>query len=717
MDVDMDSKYNIGNNNKISTISKFQMKLKPTPIVFNNSKISPPSPKRLKLNDKENNQTVFNSANNFHNKPKISIQDQRRKLPVFEQRNKLLDLIKRHKTLIILGETGSGKTTQIPQYINSARLQENGKIGITQPRRVAAITVALRVAQEYGQGMSVGDVVGYTVRFEDVTTKKTKIKYLTDGMLLREAINDRLLNQYTVIILDEAHERTIHTDVLFGIVKRAQKIREERNLPPLKIIIMSATMDVDHFSRYFNNCQAVYLEGRTYPVNVFFAVKPHDDYQTSCVATFFKIHREAPPNHDVLIFLTGQEEIEACAHQIRLLSKDPDVQGPPIRVFTLYAAQPGTQQMAVFQPSQPNTRKVIISTNIAETSVTISGIRYVIDGGMVKARSFHPSTGLEVLKVQRISQEQAWQRTGRAGRESEGFCYRIYTRSQFELMKKTAVPEIQRANLNSVVLQLLALGVHALHFDFMDKPPKESILAAFEQLKQLGAIEDIDSINLTPLGRKMAKFPLDPRFSKILLSSQQFGCVAEALTTVALLSSESILLTPCSRREQVQSVRQKFCSGYGDHITLLNIYREFNNVGKNNKRSWCHEHFINMRNILHAREVRNQLEDICKKCDLTVSSCGGQMDQLRKCLLTGLFTNVAQLYRDRQYMTLDKGQVVQIHPSSDLHGQQPQFVVFTEVVQTNKCYLRGLTTVEGDWLNEIAPEYMKNHCLRYSRDS
>ncbi|KAJ8977724.1 hypothetical protein NQ317_007273 [Molorchus minor] len=391
----MDTKYNIGNN-KNGTLPKFQMKLKPSPILFN--KNGPPSPKKMKLSEKLSNKFLRRGIN-------------------------FLELIKRHKTLIILGETGSGKTTQIPQYINSARLQENGKIAITQPRRVAAISVALRVAQEY-----------------DVTSKKTKIKYLTDGMLLREAMFDRLLMEYTVVILDEAHERTIHTDVLFGIVKKAQKVREDRNLPPLKIIIMSATMDVDHFSKYFNNCQAVYLEGRTYPVNVYYTVKPHDDYQTSCVATFFKIHREAPPNHDVLIFLTGQEEIEACAHQIRLLAKDPEVHGPPIRVFTLYAAQPSTQQMTVFQPSQPNTRKVVISTNIAETSVTISGIKYVIDSGMVKIRTFHPSTGLELLKVQRISQEQAWQRTGRAGRESEGYCYRIYTRSQFELMKRRRCP-------------------------------------------------------------------------------------------------------------------------------------------------------------------------------------------------------------------------------------------------------------------------------------
>ncbi|KAL3280649.1 hypothetical protein HHI36_003885 [Cryptolaemus montrouzieri] len=725
----MDSKYNVmGNGNKPST-SKFHLKNKPFPIIFNLKKNGgPPSPKKIKLNDendsKSKSSTVttvlhMNGSSNGTKangikttKPKLSIQDQRRSLPIFANRNKLLGLIKSHETLIIVGETGCGKTTQIPQYIHSARLEESGCIGITQPRRVAAISIAKRVAQEHGGGMDVGDLVGYTVRFEDVTSKKTKIKYLTDGMLLREAMFDKLLMNYTVIILDEAHERTIHTDVLFGVVKNAQKKRKERNIAPLKILIMSATMDVDHFSSYFNNCRAVYLEGRTYPVNMYYTIKPHDDYQTACVSTFFKIHREAPPNYDVLIFLTGQEEIEAVAHQIRILSKDPEVEGPPLKIFTLFGAQPSTMQLSVFQPVPEGHRKVVISTNIAETSVTISGIRYIIDSGMVKVRSFHPATGLEMLKIQRISQEQAWQRTGRAGRDSEGCCYRLYTRSQFELMSKSSTPEIQRANLNSVVLQLLALGIQAQYFDFMSKPPPDAVAAALEQLKLLGAIEDTENSKLTEIGRKMTKFPLDPRFSKILLTAQQYGCLEEALIVVAFLSGESVLLNPSSRKEQAQIVRQKFCSGYGDHVTLLNIYREFSNVGQSNKRAWCHEHFINMRNILNVREIRSQLEEICKSCDIPSSSCGSQMDLLRKCLISGLFMNVAELNRDRQYVALHKRQAVCIHPSSVLHGQQPHLVLFTEVVQTSKCYLRNLSTVEAEWLLEVAPDYFKHVNIR-----
>lgn len=255
-----------------------------------------------------------------------------------------------------------------------------------------------------------------------------------------------------------------------------------------------------------------------------------------------------------------------------------------------------------------------------------------------------------MLKVQRISQEQSWQRAGRAGRDCEGHCYRIYTRAQYELLEKSTVPEILRANLTTVLLQLLALGIDARTFDFMDRPPKEALDAAYEQLKLLGAIEP--DYCLSALGKQMAKFPLDPRFSKILISAPNYGCLEEMLSIVAILSSESILLSPAAKREIAQSVRQKFCSAYGDHVTLLNIYREYCNVGQSNKKRWCHEHFINMRNILYAREIRSQLEEICKKCRLTSASCGSQMDQVRKCLLTGLFMNVAELHRDKQYITV-----------------------------------------------------------------
>lgn len=268
------------------------------------------------------------------------------------------------------------------------------------------------------------------------------------------------------------------------------------------------------------------------------------------------------------------------------------------------------------------------------------------------SRTFHPTTGLDMLKVQRISQEQAWQRTGRAGRDSEGYCYRIYTKTQFDCMPKTTVPEIQRVNLSTVALQLLALGIHASKFNFMDKPPEESVRAAFEQLKMLGAIENTESTILTNLGQKMAMFPLDPKFSKVILSAQSYGCLEEILTIIALLSGESILFNPIDKRDYIRALRQKFYSPYGDHVTLLNVYKDYTSVGQNNKRAWCHEHFVSMKNITYACEVRTQLADLCKKCNVTVSSCGSKMNKLLRCLLSGLFMNVAELHTNKQYVTV-----------------------------------------------------------------
>ncbi|CAH1397378.1 unnamed protein product [Nezara viridula] len=627
----------------------------------------------------------------------ISIEIQRKTLPINRVKRRLLMEIEKAETVILLGETGCGKTTQIPQYLLERKLNRDGIIGITQPRRVAAVTVANRVAVE--MKTSTGQAVGYTVRFEDATSPLTKIKYLTDGMLLREAMSDNLLKAYNFIILDEAHERTIHTDVLFGIVKEAQAKRKSSNCTPLKIIVMSATMDVDHFSKYFNDAPVIYIEGRQYPVEINHAVESQDDYIYSCLVTIFQINREAPPNHDILVFLTGQEEIETMTANIRAIAKDPLFSGPNIKVYPLYAALAASKQLEVFHSPPPNTRKVVLSTNIAETSVTISGIKYVIDSGMVKHRVHHPGTGLDVLKVHSISQAQAWQRAGRAGRESPGFTFRAYTKSEFDCMVKNTVPELLRSNLSNVVLQLLALKVNALTFDFLDKPPKDLILEAFDQLKQLGAIDNFDDAQLTPLGQKMSLFPLDPRFSKVLLEAEKFGCVEEILSIVALLSGESVFVNNIAKREEAAAAREKFSTSAGDHITLLKIFRAYNSI--NTKHAWCYENFFNSRNLDYAKKVRKQLSDLCRRCDIQIKSCNQDFDKVRKCLISGFFMNMAELQRDKKYLTVGSKQLVHIHPTSVLSGSLPQVVLFTELVQTSKCYMRYLTPIDSLWADEI----------------
>lgn len=415
---------------------------------------------------------------------------------------------------------------------------------------------------------------------------------MTEGILLRETMNDRTLCKYNVVILDEAHERTINTDVLFGIIKKIQKHRKQVDMPDLKVIVMSATMDVDHFSKYFDNCPVLYLPGRTHPVQIMHSKQHQEDYQFAALATLFEIHKNAPLDHDVLMFLTGKDEIESMIHQIRTVDKSSDMSshmrgGWKIRAWPLHSSLPPKKQLEVFQRSTGNYRRVIVATNIAETSITIPGIKYVIDTGVVKMKKFDPVTGVDSLRVSKISQAQAWQRSGRAGRESEGHCYRVYTAKEFEMFEKMTKPEILRCNLSAAILQLLATGVNIETFDFMDKPPREAIEIAFKQLKQLGAIKSSVQIpQLTETGRRMAMFPLDPIYSKIIISSPKFECVGEILDMVSMLSTENIYAEPGpNNREQAITQHSKFQAKLGDHLTLLNIFSQFKKHNQSNV-SW-----------------------------------------------------------------------------------------------------------------------------------
>ncbi|NXJ08620.1 DHX33 helicase, partial [Odontophorus gujanensis] len=630
---------------------------------------------------------------------------QRHTLPIFQARAAILGRLRGLDCAVLIGETGSGKTTQVPQYLYEAGIGRQGIIAVTQPRRVAAISLATRVSDE--KRTELGRLVGYAVRFDDLTSDETRIKFLTDGMLLREAIGDPMLRKYSVVILDEAHERTIHTDVLFGVVKAAQKKRKELGRLPLKVVVMSATMDVDQFSQYFNGAPVLYLEGRQHPIQVFYTKQPQSDYLQAALVSVFQVHQEAPSSQDILVFLTGQEEIEAMTKTCRDIAKHLPDGCPQMAVMPLYASLPYCQQLRVFQAAPKGCRKVILSTNIAETSITISGIKYVVDTGMVKAKKFNPEIGLEVLAVQRVSKAQAWQRTGRAGREDSGICYRLYTEDEFEKFVTMTVPEIQRCNLASVLLQLLALRIpNILTFDFMSKPSPDAIQAAIEQLDLLGAVEWKEhQLVLTPLGRKMAAFPLEPKFSKTILLSPKFHCTEEILTIVALLSVDSVLYNPPSRRDEVQSVRKKFISSEGDHLTLLNVYRAFRNVSGN--KDWCKENFVNGRNMMLVSDVRAQLRDICIKLSVPMESSRSDTANIRRCLAHSLFMNAAELQPDGTYSTVSSHQPVAIHPSSVLFHCKPSCVVYNGMLHTNKCYMRELCVVDAEWLYDAAPDYFR----------
>ncbi|XP_022098582.1 putative ATP-dependent RNA helicase DHX33 [Acanthaster planci] len=630
-------------------------------------------------------------------------------LPIYPARGKLMRELQKNASSIVIGETGSGKTTQIPQYLVEGNVCKGGMVACTQPRRVAAISIATRVAKEMNANL--GEEVGYCVRFDDTTSAKTKIKYMTDGMLLREAILDPKLSRYSIVILDEAHERTVHTDVLFGVVKKAQKQRSGNDARTLKVIVMSATMDVDHFSLYFNNAPVLYLQGRQHPIQLLYSSESQTDYLFAAMVAIFQIHQKQPASEDMLVFLTGQEEIETLVRSIKEVARDLPSDCPGLVVTPMYAALPSHLQLKVFQPTPPGKRKIILSTNIAETSVTIPGIKHVIDTGKVKAKSYQPGSGLDMLKVQWVSQAQAWQRTGRAGREDSGTCWRLYTESEFSRLPVNTIPEIQRCNLANVVLQLLALNIcDVLTFDFMDPPSKESLHSALEQLQLLGAVDKENNQQLMPIGREMSVFPLEPRLARVILASKQHGCLEEILTIVSLLSVESIQHSPQNKREAALAAWRKFQSSEGDHLTLLTMYRAYKAV-KGNK-EWCFENFVHQRNMRHAMEIRAQLRDLCVKAGLPIMSCGQDTTPVRKCLVQGLFMNSAELQRDGTYFTLDRKQTVSIHPSSCLFQCKPAYLLYGELVQTTKCYMRNVCVIDPQWLYDVAPDYFRQRVAR-----
>lgn len=626
-----------------------------------------------------------------------SILEQRQSLPIYRLRDELLVAIRDNQVLVVIGETGSGKTTQMTQYIAEAGLIRNKKIACTQPRRVAAKSVAKRVAQEFG--CLLGQEVGYTIRFEDMTSAETKIKYMTDGMLLRECLVDPVLNQYSIIMLDEAHERTIHTDVLFGLLKKAATQRDD-----LKLIVTSATLNSVKFSEYFFGSPIFRIPGRTFEVDVLYSVEAQQDYLEASLNTVMHIHLTEPPG-DMLLFLTGQEEIDTCCEIIYNRVKALGHDCPELLILPVYSAMPSDHQSRIFDPAPMNARKLVIATNIAETSLTIDGIFFVIDPGFVKQKVYNSKSGMDQLIVTPISQAQADQRKGRAGRTGPGKCYRLYTERAFkDEMLPNNVPEIQRTNMASTVLGLKAMGINdLLTFDFMDAPPSQTLVKAMSELHALSALDDEGL--LTKLGRKMAEFPLEPMLAKMLIMSVHLGCSEEILTIVSMLSVEPAFYRPKDKADAADQKKAKFNQPEGDHITLLAVF----NAWKNSKFStpWCYDNFIQARSLKHAQDVRKQLLGIMDRYALKIRTCGRNTGLIQKAIVSGFFRNAARKDPQEGYRTLVDQQVVHIHPSSALFHRQPDWVIFHELVLTTKEYMREVTTIDSKWLVEFAPKFFK----------
>jgi len=638
-----------------------------------------------------------NKDQSFGRRTDMTIKQQRESLPVYRFRSELIKAVHANQLLIVVGDTGSGKTTQLTQYLAEAGFANNGIIGCTQPRRVAAMSVAKRVAEEVG--CELGQEVGYTIRFEDCTTPATKIKYMTDGMLQREILMDPDIKRYSVIMLDEAHERTISTDVLFALLKKTIKRR-----PDLKVIVTSATLDADKFSAYFNECPIFSIPGRTFPVEVMYSREPESDYLDAALVTVMQIHLTEPPG-DILLFLTGQEEIDTSCEILfeRMKALGPSV--PELIILPVYSALPSEMQSKIFDPAPPGSRKVVIATNIAETSITIDHIYYVIDPGFVKQNAYDPKLGMDSLVITPISQAQAKQRAGRAGRTGPGKCFRLYTESAFQSeMLPTSIPEIQRQNLSHTILMLKAMGINdLLHFDFMDPPPTNTMLTALEELYALSALDDEGL--LTRLGRKMADFPMEPSLAKVLIAAVDLGCSDEILSIVAMLSMPSVFYRPKEKQSQADQKKAKFHDPHGDHLTLLNVY----NGWKQNKfaNPWCFENFIQARSMRRAKDVRDQLVSIMDRYKHPVVSCGRNTQKVRQALCSGYFRNSARKDPQEGYKTLIEGTPVYLHPSSALFGKQAEWVIYHTLIMTSKEYMHCTTSIEPKWLVEAAPSFFK----------
>ncbi|MCL7041284.1 hypothetical protein MKW94_007725 [Papaver nudicaule] len=540
--------------------------------------------------------------------------------------------------LVKMNGLGGGNPL-IPQFvIDAVELENPGKrkkmmVACTQPRRVAAMSVSRRVAEE--MDVTIGEEVGYSIRFEDCSSAKTVLKYLTDGMLLREAKTDSLLENYKVIILDEAHERTLATDVLFGLLNEVLK-----NRPDLKLVVMSATLEAEKFQAYFSGAPLMKVPGRLHPVEIFYTQDPERDYLEAAIRTVVQIH--------------------ICEDTCRKITKEIGNQGEqvgPVKVVPLYSTLPPAMQQKIFDAAPPPLkegcppgRKIVVSTNIAETSLTIDGIVYVIDPGFAKQKVYNPRVRVESLLVSPISRASAHQRSGRAGRTQPGKCLRLYTEGSFnnDLQPQT-YPEILRSNLANTVLTLKKLGIDDLvHFDFMDPPAPETLMRALEVLNYLGALDDEG--NLTKLGEVMADFPLDPQMSKMLVVSPSFNCSNEILSISAMLSVPNCFVRPGEAQKAADEAKARFGHIDGDHLTLLNVYHAYKQ--NNEDPSWCYDNFVNARALKSADNVTRFNLKLCT----TEFNSRDYYINIRKAMLSGYFMQVAHLERTGHYLTVKDNQ-------------------------------------------------------------
>lgn len=610
-------------------------------------------------------------------------------LPIHAHRRELLYLVQTHPVTIVVGQTGSGKSTQMPQYLLEAGWSSSKQsIVVCQPRRIAAISLAKRVSEEVGCGL--GTVVGYTVRFDDQTTSGiTRVRFMTDGMLMREILYDPLLTRCSVVILDEAHERTIATELLAGLLKKIMRRR-----PELRVIVSSATIDAEAFRGFFGGEQAaiVSLHGRSFPVAVHYLPEACHDYVQAAIDTVARIHHELPAG-DILVFMTGLDEIN------RVIAGLCNAKG--LECLPLHAAMNLSEQLAVFE--RRTCRRAIVATNIAEASVTIDNIGYVVDCGRVKLRLHDTKTDMDVLAVTSCSKASATQRAGRAGRLFAGHAFRLYTRAEHEAMPDATIPDLHRTDLSSVLVQLKALGIDRIaSFETISGWPREAVGSAVERLYALGVLDRTAS--LTPMGVRLAELPLDPPVARLLLAGEQHGCLAETLTIAAFLAISTNTLSPLEQVCSDPHALRRFSVEEGDLLTMLGIFASFSKSG--HSPGWCQKHRLDCTVLLRVRHIRQILSRHASRFKLARSAKAGSSESIIRAILAAFAPhsassdpNTASFHLIRHPSTS-----VHVHPSSVLFKRLPELVVFVDIVETSKPFMRMLTAVPApEWISEAAP--------------
>ena len=622
-------------------------------------------------------------------------------LPINVRRDEIAKAIEQHQVVVICGETGSGKTTQLPKICLDLGRGCAGLIGHTQPRRIAARATASRIAEELKSDL--GHYVGYKIRFTDKVSSETYIKLMTDGILLAETQRDPLLQAYDTILIDEAHERSLNIDFLLGHLKQILPTRRD-----LKIIVTSATLDAERFAKHFNEAPVIEVSGRLYPIETRYRPFDEDkdrDLNDAIVDAVSEAHREGPG--DVLVFLPGEREIREAAEALR--KSHP----PGLEILPLFARQTAQEQSRVFAPHQGgNTRRVVLATNVAETSLTVPGIRYVVDSGLARFKRYSHRNKIEQLQVEPISQAAAQQRSGRCGRVSSGVCIRLYDEPDFIKRPPYTEPEILRSSLAGVILRMKSLDLGDVEdFPFLEAPAPRMIADGYQLLSELGAVDEVNQ--LTTVGKELAKLPLDPKIGRMILAARDFGCLAEMLVIASAVSVQDPRERPQEKSGSADQAHAQWKDEKSEFLSWLKLWKASDEVWKhetsNKQRQWCRQNFISWMRLREWRDVYGQLVTLCHEHGWKENQIAGSYEAIHKSLLTGLLGNVGLKSEEDAHYLGARGIKFFIHPGSSLVKKAGRWIVVAELVETSRLFARCVAKIEPEWLEAVGGHLIKSH--------